>query len=225
MSTFADRLEIVKTQIRAASPFPEKVTLISVSKTKPMEALLEAYSSGVRVFGENRVQEARDKRPQLPEDAEIHLIGPLQKNKSKYCPDLFSWVHTIHRLDVAEELNLKCEKKNKVINILVQMNLTGEETKSGLRTTDELQTLNDQLVGLPNLKIRGLMTMGDPALSPEGNRVYFSQLREIQQAEQKRMNLGDYDQLSMGMSGDFEEALKEGATMIRVGSALFGSRS
>ncbi|MDX2471512.1 MAG: YggS family pyridoxal phosphate-dependent enzyme [SAR324 cluster bacterium] len=224
MSTFSERLNSVEELIRESSPHPEKVTLISVSKRKPLADLLEAYASGVRVFGENRVQEARDKRPELPGDAEIHLIGPLQKNKAKYCPTTFTWVHSLHSLEVAIALDSQFQKAEKILNVLVQMNLTGEETKSGLITFEELKNFNDKIVKLPNLNLRGLMTMGNPAFTPAENRPIFAKLREMMQKEQARLHKNDFNQLSMGMSGDFIEALGEGATMIRVGSALFGSR-
>jgi len=218
-------LEAVQNRIQQACDHRPGITLISVSKTKPIQDLMEAYQAGVRIFGENRVQEARDKRPQLPDDAEIHLIGPLQKNKAKYCPGLFTWIHSIHRLDVALELEKRCAQKGSQIQILIQMNLSGEESKSGLTGQAELQELSDQLIELPHLKLRGLMTMGDPNLSPEENRPLFRGLKELLLQEQARLMDDDFDQLSMGMSGDFEAALKEGATMIRVGSAIFGRRS
>lgn len=154
-----------------------------------------------------------------------HLIGPLQKNKAKYCPTIFSTIHTIHRADIALELNNRCLAADKYLNILIQMNLTAEESKSGVRTLDELKALEDQIMEMDRLRLTGLMTIGDPFASDADNQRVFARLNEINQQEALRLGLKDQMvELSTGMSADFELALKEGATYVRVGSAIFGGR-
>jgi len=225
MSCIADNLSEVLQRIENASGGRDNVKLIAVSKTKPVDMILEAFQAGQRRFGENRVQEARDKHPQLPAEMDWHLIGPLQKNKAKYCPAIFSTIHTIHRFDVAETLNEKCLSLGKTMDILIQMNLTDEESKSGVRTIDDLRTLEDQILTLDNMRITGMMTMGDFHASDDENRKIFASLREINQKEAARLGLEtQMVEISTGMSGDFEIALEEGATYVRIGSAIFGSR-
>jgi len=154
------------------------------------------------------------------------LIGPLQKNKAKYCPAIFSTIHTVHRVDVAIALNNKCLELNKSLDVLIQMNLTGEETKSGLQTIDELRHLEDQVLDLTQLRLTGLMAMGDPHLSDAENRKTFARLYEINLKEADRLGLkNQMVEISTGMSADFEMALQEGATYVRIGSAIFGSRN
>lgn len=187
--------------------------------------ILEAFQAGQVRFGENRVQEARDKQPLLPSEIDLHLIGPLQKNKAKYCPAIFSTIHTIHRFDVAEALNEKCRNLDKTLDILIQMNLTAEDSKSGITAIDELRELEDRIMSLEYLRLTGLMTMGDFYASDSKNQKLFARLYEINQQEAVRLGLKDQMvEISSGMSGDFELALKEGATYVRIGSAIFGSR-
>ena len=225
MDSIKSRLEEVLGRIKDASGNRDNVKLIAVSKTKPVEMILEAFQAGQVRFGENRVQEARDKSPQLPAELDWHLIGPLQKNKAKYCPAIFSTIHTVHRVDVAEELNKRSLAADKTLDVLIQMNLTDEDTKSGIETVDELRQLEDYILGCSNLRLTGLMTMGDPWASESENREVFARLREINEKEAQRLGLqNQMVELSTGMSDDFELALKEGATYVRIGSAIFGSR-
>ncbi len=225
MNSIQDRLAEVLYRIKEASGNRNNVKLIAVSKTKPVEMVLEAFNAGQARFGENRVQEARDKSKELPKELDWHLIGPLQKNKVKYCPDIFSTIHTIHRSDVALELNKRCESAGKTLDILIQMNLTDEETKSGLTTIDELRQLEDAIMDCRHLRLTGLMTMGDPWATELETRKIFARLFEINRKEAERLGLEhQMVELSTGMSDDFELALKEGATYIRIGSAIFGSR-
>ncbi|MCG8336309.1 MAG: YggS family pyridoxal phosphate-dependent enzyme [Proteobacteria bacterium] len=225
MDSIKSRLEEVLGRIKDASGNRDNVKLIAVSKTKPVEMILEAFQAGQVRFGENRVQEARDKSPQLPSELDWHLIGPLQKNKAKYCPAIFSTIHTVHRVDVAEELNKRSLAADKTLDVLIQMNLTDEDTKSGIETVDELRQLEDYILGCSNLRLTGLMTMGDPWASESENREVFAKLREINEKEAQRLGLqNQMVELSTGMSDDFELALKEGATYVRIGSAIFGSR-
>lgn len=225
MIPIEENLARILESIRQASDNRKNVKLIAVSKTKPVDLILRAFEAGQSAFGENRVQEARDKSPQLPETLDWHLIGPLQKNKAKYCPGIFSTIHTLHNLEVAQLLSKKCQEKDSHLNVLIQMNLSGEETKSGLRTHDELKQLADQIIELPNIKLTGLMTIGDPGLNDLGNQKIFAHLRELLISESMRLDIKDQMvELSAGMTSDYRLALKEGATLIRVGSAIFGER-
>lgn len=225
MSELKERLEVVLEKIQQASGGRDDVKLIAVSKTKPVQMILDAYEAGQVLFGENKVQEARDKRAVVPDGVDLHLIGPLQKNKAKYCPKIFSTIHTIHRLDVVELLNKRCQQEDKNLDVLIQMNLTGEETKSGIRTLDQLKALSDQIMEFDRIRLTGLMTIGDPAASDSDNQKVFAQLAEIREKEARRLNLeNQFIELSTGMSADFELALKEGATYVRIGSAIFGER-
>lgn len=225
MDRIIDRLEQVLGRIREAAGNRDNVKLIAVSKTKPIAMILEAFQAGQIRFGENKVQEAREKVPALPPELDWHLIGPLQKNKAKYCPSLFSTVHTLHRADVAQELNQRCLVAGKTLDVLIQMNLTAEDTKSGVTTMDELRRLEDAILECRNLRLTGLMTMGDPEASPIENQKVFARLYEINQTEAQRLGLShQMIELSTGMSDDFELAIKEGATYVRIGSAIFGTR-
>lgn len=226
MIPIEENLAQIIENIRSASGNRDNVKLIAVSKTKPVELILRAFNAGQRSFGENRVQEARDKSPQLPESIDWHLIGPLQKNKAKYCPTIFSTIHTLHNLEVAQLLSKKCQEKDCFLNVLIQMNLSGEASKSGLRTHEELKQLADQLVELPRIKLTGLMTIGDPNQNDAGNQKIFANLHELLISEATRLNIKDQMvELSAGMTSDYRLALKEGATLIRVGSAIFGERA
>jgi len=225
MNSIEERLAEVLGRIEKASGNRSNVKLIAVSKTQPIQKILEVFQAGQICFGENRVQEARDKHQQLPEDIDWHLIGPLQKNKAKYCPTIFSTIHTIHRADVAIALDKKCQEIGKTQNILIQMNLTDEDTKSGVKTVDELRQLEDQVLQLDHLKLTGLMTMGDLNMTEAENRKVFARLYDINIKEASRLGLQkQMIEISTGMSADFEMALQEGATFVRIGSAIFGPR-
>lgn len=203
----------------------KNVKLIAVSKTKPVELILEAFRAGQTRFGENRVQEAREKSARLPSEIDWHLIGPLQKNKAKYCPSIFSTIHTVHRSDIAHILNQKSQQTGRRLDILIQMNLSGEESKSGVTSVDDLKRLEDDIMECSHLRLVGLMTMGNPNASAAENRKIFGRLNELNRAEARRLGLErQMVELSTGMSSDFELALQEGATYIRIGSAIFGSR-
>ncbi|OGG93306.1 MAG: YggS family pyridoxal phosphate enzyme [Candidatus Lambdaproteobacteria bacterium RIFOXYD2_FULL_50_16] len=223
MLGLADRLRLVLAEIALAST---KARLVLVSKTQPVEAMLTAYQAGQRHFGENRVQEARDKKPFLPDDVELHLIGPLQKNKVKYCPGLFGWVHSLSDLETAQLLNQKCLEKSVQIKVLIQMNLSEEGSKSGLYRYDDLLFLANSIKALPGLKLVGLMTMGHPELSIQENQALFEKLAQMGQNAAEALGLHEQMvELSMGMSGDYPAALAAGATLVRVGSAIFGQRT
>jgi len=225
MPGIRERLLEVQQRLREAAGHRDDVKLIAVSKTKSAALVLEAFQAGQLRFGENRVQEARDKAPLLPAELDWHLIGPLQLNKAKYCPALFSTIHTLHRIEVATALDRKCRSLDRSLDVLIQMNLTGEETKSGVNNLNELRLLADHLMTLSHLRLTGLMTIGDPEASELETRKIFARLYEINQQEAKRLGLTkQMVELSMGMSDDFEWALQEGATYLRIGSAIFGTR-
>jgi len=224
MPSLAEALAHVRHQIAVAAQGRSDIQLIAVSKTQPLEALLAASQAGQHLFGENRVQEAQQKKPFLPPQDQFHLIGPLQINKARHCPGLFTCIHSLHRVDLALELERRCAAAGVVMEVLIQLNLTQEDSKSGLGDLDELKSLADLTLTLPHLRLTGLMTMGDPALDPDQNRRHFARLREILLQEQSRQGRPEFRELSMGMSGDFLAAIAEGATMVRVGTAIFGHR-
>ncbi|HKN19541.1 MAG TPA: YggS family pyridoxal phosphate-dependent enzyme [Dissulfurispiraceae bacterium] len=206
---------------------PDGVKLIAVTKTVEIEKIKEAVDIGLRIFGENRVQEAQKKIPALKSDVsdsgiEWHLIGHLQKNKAKYAVPLFDLIHTIDSVELAEEINRQAEKIDKIQKVLVQVKLSGEETKHGV-SEEGLVPLLKRVKGMNNLNLKGLMAIPPFFEDPEKTRPYFRRLRElIETAEKAGCNLTE---LSMGMSNDFEVAIEEGATMVRIGTALFGERS
>jgi hypothetical protein len=214
---------------RRAARNPDEITLMGVSKTFPVECIREAYTSGLRVFGENRVQEFAGKADALRDlpDAEWHLIGHLQTNKAAKATELFDAVDSVDSVRMAEKLNASAESAGKILSVLIEINVGGEKAKSGVApNSDELEQI---LQGGPrwgNLKIQGLMTVPPYTEDPEGSRPYFRQLRQIRDSIAAR-NLPQVGTtvLSMGMSHDFEVAIEEGATRVRVGTAIFGERT
>ena len=201
---------------------PDGVKLIAVTKTVGIEKIKEALDIGLRVFGENRVQEAQKKIPGLGLGIEWHLIGHLQKNKAKYAVRLFDLIHTISSVELAEEINGQAEKIDKIQKVLVQVKLSGEETKHGV-SEEDLVPLLKRVKGMDNIQLKGLMTIPPFFEDPEKTRPYFRRLRELRDKAEKAGC--DLTELSMGMSDDFEVAIEEGATMVRIGTALFGERS
>ncbi len=217
---------------------PDEVKLIAATKTVGIETIKEAIDAGLRIFGENRVQEAQKKISDLKSQitppapplnkggtiggVEWHLIGHLQKNKAKYAVQLFDLIHTVDSVELAEELNKQAEKIGKIQSILVQVKLSEEETKHGI-SEDELILLLEEIKKLKNLKLEGLMTMPPFFDNPEEARPYFRRLRKIRDNAKEKGFM--FPELSMGMSGDFEVAIEEGATMVRIGTAIFGERS
>lgn len=221
-------LESVRRRIReaalAAGRDPQSVRLVAVSKTKPAPAVDEAARAGQRLFGENYVQEFVAKAAETAEPLEWHFIGALQTNKVKYIAGLPTMIHSVDRLSLAQEIDRRWGTLGKSCDILVQVNVSGEATKSGT-TADGALSLVREIAALPNLRIRGLMTMPPFFDDPEGARPYFRELRLLSQAIAAAGIPGvEMAELSMGMSGDFEAAIQEGATLVRVGSAVFGER-
>jgi pyridoxal phosphate enzyme (YggS family) len=225
--TVSDILKKINHAALSAGRRPEEITLIAVTKTVGLEKIKEAVDLGIVTFGENRVQEAQTKISHLKLEMgglkiEWHLIGHLQKNKTKNAVALFHLIHTIDSLGLAEEINRQAEKIHKIQRVLAQVKLSEEETKHGV-SQNELSLLLEGIGRLQNLKLEGLMTIPPYFEDPEKARPYFRLLREIRdQAEKAGCNLPE---LSMGMSNDFEVAIQEGATMVRIGTAIFGERS
>ncbi len=203
----------------------EDVTLICVTKTKPVEMLEEAYAAGQRNFGENKVQEICLKAPQLPEDIRWHMIGHLQRNKVKQVMDKAVMIHSVDNLRLAETISREAVKRNMVMPILIEVNAAGEESKFGI-ALEETEQLVRQAAALPGLQIAGLMTIAPFTEDPESNRLYFRQLRELSvDIKSKCIDNVTMDHLSMGMTGDYQVAIEEGATLIRVGTGIFGERN
>lgn len=202
----------------------EEITLIAVSKTKPVSMLEEVYNTGIRDFGENKVQELCDKYDCLPKDIKWHMIGHLQTNKVKYLMDKSYLIHSVDSLRLANEIEKQASKCDKTVEILIEVNIAEEESKFGL-FKDEVISLVREIATLPHLRIKGLMTIAPYVEDPEENRQYFRQIKQLsvdinnQNIDNVNMNI-----LSMGMSGDYMVAIEEGATMIRVGTSIFGER-
>ncbi len=204
---------------------PSEVRLIAVSKTVDVERIREGVAAGIRELGENYVQEARKKIAELAElPVTWHYIGHLQTNKARFAVELFSWIHTVDRKRLAEALDRRAEKVGKRLSVLIQVHLGDEETKAGVEP-GELFTLCDEVDRLQALELKGLMVLPPYLADPEVVRPYFRHLRELlEQVRQRVKNPEAVKELSMGMSHDFEVAIEEGATMVRVGTALFGKR-
>lgn len=200
------------------------VALIAVSKTKPVEMLEEAYRCGIRDFGENKVQELCEKAERLPGDIRWHMIGHLQRNKVKYIVDKVYLIHSVDSLRLAEEISKEALKKQVTVDILVEVNVAEEESKFGSTVEETLQLVKEMAV-LPGIRIKGLMTIAPFVEDPEENRKYFAKLRQLAvDIESKNIDNVTMNVLSMGMTGDYEVAVEEGATMVRVGTGIFGER-
>jgi pyridoxal phosphate enzyme (YggS family) len=230
MSTIAGNLQAVEATIEAACRAAERprstVQLLAVSKTFPAEAVLEAVEAGQRAFGENYLQEGIDKiaavAKALPDTPlEWHFIGPIQSNKTRPIAVHFDWVHTVERLKIAQRLSEQRPPERGPLNICLQVNISGEASKSGI-PPEELPALAQAVAALPNLRLRGLMAIPEPQEDPALQRLPFARLRALaQDIVRSGIHL---DTLSMGMSGDMRAAILEGATIVRVGSAIFGAR-
>ena len=230
MSTIAANMQAVEATIAAAAEASGRprssVQLLAVSKTFPMEAVLEAMAAGQRAFGENYLQEGVEKiaavaRTQPDTPVEWHFIGPIQSNKTRPIATSFAWVHTVERLKIAQRLSEQRPPEMGPLNVCLQVNISGETTKSGV-TSAELPELARQVAALPNLKLRGLMAIPEAQPDPALQRAAFAELRVL--ADMLRADGLAIDTLSMGMSGDMAAAIAEGATIVRVGSAIFGAR-
>ena len=224
-----ENLEQVRKNIdeacRMAGRDPKEVTLIAVSKTKPVSMLKEAYDAGARCFGENKVQESMDKHPQLPEDIQWHMIGHLQRNKVKYIVDKVSMIHSVDSLRLAQTIEQEAAKHNVCVPVLLEVNVAQEESKFGLKM-DEVLPLIETIADFPHIKVQGLMTIAPYVENAEDNRDFFRQLKKLSvDIEAKNINNVSMSVLSMGMTGDYQVAVQEGATMVRVGTGIFGERN
>lgn len=225
----ADNIKMVENNILSACKrsdrYIEEVTLIAVSKTMPVEALKAAYEYGCRDFGENKVQELVDKYEQMPKDIRWHMIGHLQRNKVKYIVDKAYLIHGVDSLRLAEEISKEAAKKNVTARILIEVNAAQEETKFGV-STDETAALLENISRLPSIEVEGLMMIAPYVENSEENRQYFVSLRQLSVDIMKKNNDNvNMNVLSMGMTGDYEVAIEEGATYVRVGTGIFGERN
>ncbi|MCR5467888.1 MAG: YggS family pyridoxal phosphate-dependent enzyme [Lachnospiraceae bacterium] len=201
------------------------VKLIAVSKTKPVEMLQEIYDAGSRDFGENKVQEIVAKRDELPSDINWHMIGHLQRNKVKYIINDVALIHSVDSYRLAEEINIQAKKNNRIVPILIEVNIAEEQSKFGVRAEETLQ-LVEEIATLENVRIKGLMTIAPMVDDPEDNREWFRKVRQLSvDIDSKNIDNVDMNELSMGMTGDYMVAIEEGATMVRVGTAIFGERN
>jgi len=223
-----ENLEYVESQIREACERSgrarEEVTLIAVSKTKPVSVLKEAYDLGVRVFGENKVQELADKYEALPKDIRWHMIGHLQRNKVKYIIDKVELIHSVDSLRLAETIEKEAAKHNITANILIEVNVAKEESKFGLMP-EELDEFVSEVAKFPHIQVQGLMTIAPFVDDPEENRGIFQRLRKLS-VDIAAKNVDNITMciLSMGMTNDYTVAVEEGAAMVRVGTGIFGAR-
>jgi pyridoxal phosphate enzyme (YggS family) len=223
MSTIADNIGLVSQRIRAAAQAVQRdessVHLLAVSKTKPAQAVREAYAAGMRDFGENYLQEALGKQAELTDlPLSWHFIGPIQSNKTRAIAENFAWVHSVDRLKIAQRLSEQRPADLPALNICIQVNVSGEASKSGCTPAD-LPALAEAISALPRLKLRGLMAIPEPTEDRAAQDAAFAAVRDLQAS----LNLG-LDILSMGMSHDLESAIAQGATWVRIGTALFGAR-
>jgi hypothetical protein len=215
----------IESACKRAGREPKEVTLIAVSKTKPEEMLQTIYDCGVRDFGENKVQELTRKIEALPNDIKWHMIGHLQTNKVKYIVGSVELIHSVDSIHLAKEISKQSVKKDVVSHILIEVNVAEEESKFGLKI-DEVLSVIKEISKLPNLKIDGLMTIAPYVINPEDNRNFFRRIKQLavdiseQNIDNVSMNI-----LSMGMTGDYEVAIEEGATIVRVGTGIFGERN
>ena len=223
MSTIADNIGQVSQRIRAAADAVQRdahsIHLLAVSKTKPAQALREAYAAGMRDFGENYLQEALGKQAELTDlPLSWHFIGPIQSNKTRAIAENFAWVHSVDRLKIAQRLSEQRPVDLPALNICIQVNVSGEASKSGCTPAD-LPALANAISALPRLKLRGLMAIPEPTEDRAAQDAAFAAVRDLQNS----LNL-PLDTLSMGMSHDLESAIAQGATWVRIGTALFGAR-
>ncbi len=224
----ADNIRTIRNRMAAAAARagrdPAGIRLMAVSKTVEPERIRQAIDAGIGLLGENYVQEAREKIPAVGQAVQWHMIGHLQTNKVKYVVTLFDWIHSVDRLELAQELSRRAGQHGRTLNVLIEVNVSGEASKNGARPADVLE-LARQVAALPNLSVRGLMTMPPYSDDPENSRPYFVALRRLRDELAAAALPGvAMAELSMGMTDDFEVAIEEGATIIRVGRAIFGER-
>ena len=227
--SIADNVRRVRTRMRQAAERagrdPMSVRLVAASKTVDAARIRAAIAAGVTILGENYLQETRQKLGQLGRaGVEWHLIGPLQRNKVRYVFDLFDMMHSLDRLELAEAINRRAERLGRRLPVLLEVNVGGEASKSGWTPAGLLNDIR-QLAAMPNIQVRGLMTIPPPTPQPHEARLFFRQLRQLRdRLAQEGYDGMTFDELSMGMTTDYEVAIEEGATLVRVGTAIFGPR-
>ena len=225
-----DNLAIVRHQLSLAATksgrSPEEIKLIAVSKKKRIAMINEAILANHTAFGENMIQEAINKMSAINnfDNIEWHMIGHLQKNKVKFCPGNFHWIHSIDSSELAKKLEERCAKKQQNINVLIQVNLSQEKSKFGVQKFSELYQLAEKLHAGHWIKLRGLMTIPEPDIGEASTRKIFEKVRIWKEQLREELGAPEINELSMGMTADFKWAIQEGATMIRLGSAIFGPR-
>ncbi len=218
-------VENVKKACVRAGRNPEEVTVIAVSKTKPLSDIEELIAHGVTEFGENKVQEMTDKYEHVSKPVHWHLIGHLQTNKVKYIVDKACLIHSVDSVHLAKEIEKEAAKKNVVVNVLIEVNIAHEESKFGINETD-VYDLIEAIKDFPHVHVMGLMTIAPFVENPEDNRIYFHKMYQLSlDIKSKNIDNIDMNVLSMGMTNDYEIAVEEGATMVRVGTAIFGARN
>ena len=204
---------------------PKEVTLIAVSKTKPYTAIEEALPSGVLDYGENKVQELTEKYEILPKDIRWHMIGHLQRNKVKYLVGKVELIHSVDSLRLANQIETEFAKKNEIASIIIEVNMANEESKFGI-TSETTEQLVREISKLDHVRIKGLMTIAPYTDNPETNREYFRNMKKLSvDITEKNIDNVSMNVLSMGMTGDYQVAIEEGATMVRVGTGIFGERN
>lgn len=227
MSSIKENLEDIRSRIADAAlkcgRNPADVRLLAVSKTFPPADVMEAFEAGQLMFGENRIQELETKVPALPSALEWHLIGHLQSNKAAKAAKLASWIHSIDSVKLVQKLDSSASECNKRINVLLEVNVSGEESKFGIRSYDELLEIASHVKNSPCLELRGLMTMAEFDADEATLRRTFAGLRTCRDKLQDELKM-QLPELSMGMSGDFVQAIAEGSTIVRIGTAVFGRR-
>lgn len=226
--TICENLDLTNERIRAAAEAagrdPASVRLVAVSKTRPAADIITAFLAGQKVFGENYIQELVPKLAEVHEAVQWHFIGHLQSNKVKYIAGQVALIHSVDRVSLAMEIDRQWGRLGKVCDVLIQVNISGEATKSGTTEAGAIQLVRECAL-LPNIRVKGLMTMPPFFDDPDAARPYFAELRRLSETISAQQIDGvDMEELSMGMSGDFEAAIQEGATLVRVGTAIFGQR-
>ena len=226
METIKNNLEIINGKIKKAAlkanRNPEEIKLVAVTKTATIEQIKEAISAGVKIIGENKVQEAKEKYQILSADIEWHLVGHLQTNKAKYAVEIFDCTHSVDSIKLAQEINKRSFQFGKIMDVLVEVNVSGEETKYGIKP-EEVEPFIKKISEFPRIRVRGLMTIVPIVEDKEEVRPYFRKLRELsEKIKSKNIENVKMDYLSMGMTEDFEIAIEEGANMVRIGRGIFG---
>ena len=227
MEIIKNNIRIIKEKIKKAAlktnRNPEKIKLVAVTKTVTIEQIKEAINAGIKIIGENKVHEAKEKYHILTAEIEWHLVGHLQTNKVKYAVEIFDLIHSVDSVKLAKEINKRSLQFGKISNVLIEVNVSGEDTKYGIKP-EEAELFIKKISEFPRISVRGLMTIAPMVKDKEETRPYFGKLRELsEEIKSKNIRNVKMDYLSMGMTEDFEIAIEEGANMVRIGRGIFGS--